>query len=89
MLILKDFWNGNITPSEGQYHTKKEYKASWKLVESMEEQLKERLSKEDWELFTKYQDAERDAGCLSDADIFIEGFRMGARVIMDVLLKTH
>ena len=51
-------------------------------------QLKEQLSAEDWELFTRYQDAERGAGVIADADIFIEGFRMGARVILDVLLKT-
>ena len=50
--------------------------------------MKERLTSEEWELFTAYQDAERTAGVISDADIFIEGFRMGARVIMDVLLKT-
>ena len=63
----------------------------WGLVESMEDQLKEQLPQEHWELFTKYQDAERGADCISNADIFIEGFRMGARAIMDVLLtpKAH
>ena len=85
MLFLEEFWNGNISPGEGRYHSKKEYKEAWKLVEDLEDQLKEQLSSKDWELFTKYQDAERGAGCISDADIFIEGFRMGAMVIMDVL----
>ena len=85
MLFLEEFWNGNIAPGEGRYHSKKEYREAWKLVESTEEQLKERLSPDDWKLFTQYQDAERCAGCISDADIFIEGFRMGAMMIMDVL----
>ena len=88
MLFLEEFWNGNIAPGEGRYHSKKEYKEAWKRVESMEDQLKERLTAEEWELFTAYQDAERTAGVISDADIFIEGFRMGAKIIMDVLLKT-
>ena len=88
MLFLEEFWNGNIAPGEGRYHSKKEYKEAWRLVESMEDQLKERLTAEDWELFTKYQDAEGRADDIEDADIFIEGFRMGARVILDVLLKT-
>ena len=57
-------------------------------TEQTEDELKERLTSEDWELFTKYQDAERGAGVISDADIFIEGFRMGALIVMDVLLKT-
>ena len=88
MLFLKDFWYGNISPGEGRYHSKKEYKEAFRHLERMEDQLKERLSPEDWELFTQYQDAEGKAGDIEDADIFIEGFRMGARVILDVLLKT-
>ena len=86
MLFLEEFWNGNIAPGEGRYHSKKEYKEAWKLVEQTEDELKERLTAEEWELFTKYQDAERTAGCISDADIFIEGFRMGAKILLDVLL---
>ena len=88
MLFLEEFWNGNIAPGEGRYHSKNEYKDAWRLVEQTEDELKERLAAEDWELFTRYQDAERGAGVIADADIFIEGFRMGARVILDVLLKT-
>ena len=88
MLFLEEFWNGNIAPGEGRYHSKKEYKDAWRLVEQTEDELMERLTAEDWELFTRYQDAERGAGVIADADIFIEGFRMGARVILDVLLKT-
>ena len=88
MLFLEEFWNGNIAPGEGRYHSKKEYKDAWRLVEQTEDELKEHLTAEDWELFTRYQDAERGAGVIADADIFIEGFRMGARVILDVLLKT-
>ena len=86
MLFLEEFWNGNIAPGEGRYHSKKEYKEAWKLVEQTEDELKERLTAEEWELFTKYQDAERTAGCISDADIFIEGFRMGAKMLLDVFL---
>jgi len=67
----------------------KEKNASlWRLVESMEDKLKERLSPEDFERFTQYQEAEARAGDIGYADIFIEGFRMGAKIIMDVLLKT-
>ena len=50
MLFLKEFWHGNISPGEGRYHTKKEYKDAWRLVESTEDKLKEQLSSEDFEL---------------------------------------
>ena len=88
MLFLEEFWNGNIAPGEGRYHSKKAYKEAWSLVEQAEDKLKDRLTSEDWELFTRYQDAERTAGCISDTDIFVEGFRMGAKIILDVLLST-
>ena len=89
MLFLKDFWYGNISPGEGRYHSKKEYKEAWRLVERMEDQLKERLTSEDWELFTQYQEAEDKAGDIESTDIFVEGFRLGAKVIMDVLLSPQ
>ena len=51
--------------------------------------MKERLNSEDWEVFTQYQEAEAKAGDIEDTDIFVEGFRLGARVIMDVLLPPQ
>ena len=44
MLFLEEFWNGNIAPGEGRYHSQKEYREAWGLVESMEDQLKEQLA---------------------------------------------
>ncbi len=87
MLFLKEFWYGNISPGEGRYHTSKEYKSAWRLVESMEDKLKEQLTPENWELFTQYQEAVGKTDDIGNADIFIEGFRMGAKVILDILLK--
>ena len=88
MLFLKEFWNGGISPGEGRYHTKQEYGDAWKRVEQAEEGLKKHLSSEDWELFAKFQEAQAKADDIEYSDIFIEGFRMGAKVILDVLLKT-
>ena len=51
--------------------------------------MKEHLSDEDWKLFEQFQDAEREVSCLSDCDNFIEGFRMGVMVMLDVLLPHN
>ena len=71
-------------------HAEQLQKEMDKAKEAMAERdkLKEQLFPEDFELFTQYQDAEGKAGDIEDADIFIEGFRMGALIVMDVLLKT-
>ena len=88
MLFLEEFWNGNISPGEERYHSRKEYSRLLNLMEQCEDHLKSKLSKEDWEVFVKYQDADREFGCLEVGDNFMDGFRMGAKVILDVLLKT-
>ena len=88
MLFLKEFWYGNISPGGERYHDQKEYSKHWKVMEQCENELKEQLSPEAWALFSKYQDAEREVSSVAETDIFIDGFRLGAKVIMDVLLKT-
>ena len=49
--------------------------------------MKEYLSEEDWKVFEQFADAEREASCLSDCDNFIDGFRMGVMIMLDVLLE--
>ena len=88
MLFLEEFWYGNISPGEERYHARKEYSRLLNTMEQCEDHLKAKLSKEDWEIFVKYQDADREFGCLEVGDNFMDGFRMGAKVILDVLLKT-
>ena len=87
MLFLEEFWHGNISPGEGRYHPKKEYSKLLNIMEQCEDHLKAKLSKEDLAVFVKYQDADREYSCLEVGDNFMDGFRMGAKVILDVLLS--
>ena len=87
MLFLEEFWNGNISPGEERYHSRKEYSKVLNIMEQCEDHLKAKLSQEDFEVFVKYQDADREFGCLEVGDNFMDGFRMGAKVILDVLLN--
>ena len=50
------------------------------------DQLKEKLDAEGWKTFQQFTKAQMEASSLSDCDSFISGFRLGAKVIMDVLL---
>ena len=87
MLFLEEFWNGNISPGEERYHSRKEYSRLLNAMEECEDYLKAKLSQEDFAVFVKYQDADREFGCLEVGDNFMDGFRMGAKVILDVLLS--
>ena len=53
MLFLEEFWNGNISPGEERYHSRKEYSKLLQIMEECEDRLKEKLSQEDWDVFVK------------------------------------
>ena len=48
--------------------------------------MKEKLDAEGWKTFQQFTKAQMEASSLSDCDSFISGFRLGAKMIMDVLL---
>lgn len=86
MLILDDLWRGNCPAGETRYHPKSEYTPALSTMEKCSEHLRQVLSDEDWKVFREYADAELDDTCLSSCDNFIDGFRLGAKIILDVLM---
>ena len=43
------------------------------------------LSPEDWKVFDEFVNAEMEANYLSSYDCFVDGFRMGAKLMLDIL----
>ena len=85
MFFLDKFWKGDIAPGEGRYHPKREYSAALQVMERCDDSLKAQLSPEDYRIFREYAEAALNAGCTESCDNFIEGFRMGAQMMIDVL----
>ena len=86
MFFLDKFWNGDIAPGEGRYQPRKDHSKAIETMERCNETLKAHLSQEDYELFREYAEASVAAGCTETRDNFIDGFRLGARMMMDVLI---
>jgi len=55
------------------------------LLNRNEEKLTATLSDEQKETFEKYKDCNREISEISEREIFLNGFRMGARIIIDVV----
>lgn len=87
MQFLKEFWQGNITPGETRYRHDAEYSRALRTMEESEAHLKQILSAEEWQLFRQFADAAQEISAIADCDSFVEGFRMGAKMMMDVLLE--
>ena len=85
MYFLDKFWKGDIAPGEGRYHPSASYKQAFKTMERCEDTLKAHLSQEDYQIFQEYMDASIKASSTDSCENFIEGFRLGARMMLDVL----
>ena len=90
MLFLDKFWKGEIAPCEGRYHPCREHTMAIDTMERCDDTLKAHWSEEDYKAFREYAEAALSAACIESCDNFIEGFRMGAKMMLDVLTdSTH
>ena len=85
MYTLQELWRGNITPSERFVRSGSEYKKiAGKLSDEMD-RLMEMISPETRKQLENIGNLRADMAVLSNEDIFIYAFRMGARLMLDVL----
>lgn len=85
MNTLEDLYYGNIVPNEKCAKLDDEVKELLKLLNRNEEKLTATLSEEQKDTFEKYKDCNREISEISEREIFLNGFRMGARIIIDVV----
>ena len=86
--FIEDFYYGNIEPQENSSELKSELKRKLSILTQTEEQLTTKLTEEDKELFVKYASQSSEFLCVSNADSFIAGFRLGARFTYDTFIEN-
>ena len=85
MFVLQELWRGNITPSERFVRSGSEYKKiAGKLSDEMD-RLMEMISPEVRKQLENIGNLRADMTVLANEDYFIYGFRLGARLMLDVL----
>ena len=89
MMFLNKFWSGNIAPGEQRYHSSEEYSTSYKTMERCEAFLMGHLDKECQRAFHEFTDAVQEASAIGCCDNFTDGFRMGALMMMDILMSPR
>lgn len=85
MNILEELWYGNIEPAEYDTSSSKEYKEMLQLINRNEDKLLATMTDAQKELFTKYTDCVRDYQVMAECMLFQNSFRMGAKMMLDVL----
>ena len=85
MFVLQELWRGNITPSERFVRSGSEYKKiAGKLSDEMD-RLMEAISPEARKQLVNIGNLRADMTVLANEDYFIYGFRLGARLILDIV----
>ena len=85
MQILEELYIGNVRPGERSFKRNSQYGRALDESADAADRLIAVLSEEQKKLFEEYMDAQREVMVLTDAETFIYGFRIGAKIMMDVL----
>ena len=84
--FIEDFYYGNIEPQESITELKAEIKKKLDALSQTEEQLTSKLTEEEKGLFIKYASQSSEFLCVSNANSFIAGFRLGAKFTYDTFV---
>ena len=85
MNTIQDLYYGRISPYEMSISTAPEYQKLKALADKNEDLLKETLSDEQKELLEKLIECITDISSISERDMFINGFQLGMKLMIDVM----
>ena len=89
MNILEELWYGRINPSQ---RTQPDDKSASELTEKIvkkEDELAPLLSDEAKEILEQMRDKQLDLSTSNERNAFISGFRLGARIMLEVIGWTE
>lgn len=84
MKILEELWYGNVTPGERSVE-KGGRLCLGRLILQNEEELAPLLSEKAKEVLEKLRDNQSELNDLNECEVFVCGFRLGARIMLEVL----
>lgn len=85
MYILNDLWHRKITPSERFIRPDSEYLRILHKFSEETDALAKDLPPEKQKLCSELEDLQLKLISISEEDTFIKGFRLGARMILDII----
>lgn len=85
MKTLEKLWFGNICPYEKHIRKGSDFENLVRLIFKNEEKLNETLTESQKETFEKFKDCQCEMTDISEREAFVSGFRLGAKIIIEVL----
>lgn len=85
MLVLEDLYVGDIHPGERSFKNSSQFSKALNEAVKTGDALTDTLTEKQKELFEDYMTAQREVNVLTDCETFIYAFRLGAKIMIDVL----
>ena len=85
MKILEELWYGNVAPGERSVDNGDRLWNLGRLILQNEEELAPLLSEKAKEVLEKLRDNQSELNDLNECEVFVCGFRLGARIMLEVL----
>ena len=82
--VLEELWYGNIVPNENM-GLSKEMKENMKKMAQLYDELYSTLGDEQKLLFEKLNDASMELADVSEREIFVYAFRLGAKFTLEIM----
>ncbi len=87
MHVFHDLWYGNISPHERTISPNSEYKRLLNSLVTLGDQIREAASPEQKALMDKYENIYSTIISQNEEDAFTIGFRLGVKMMLDVLAE--
>ena len=87
MLILEDLYLGDIHPNERGFIRNSQYAKAMDELVKVGDVLTDSLTEDQKALLEDYMTAQREVTILTDCETFLYAFRLGAKIMLDVLTE--
>lgn len=85
MQILEDLYVGDVRPNERFFKRNIQYAKALDEVVKVGDTLTASLNEDEKKLFEDFMDAQREVTILTDCETFCYAFKLGAKIMLDVL----
>ena len=85
MFVLEDLWRGRVAPCARNFHENSEYGKLLNEMTILSQKISAELSPESRMAFEHHEDLQNLIIGIGEQDAFIDGFRLGARLLLDVI----
>lgn len=82
--IIEELFYGNLNPEERIVPTDPEYRPLNRKISELMEEAKQRFSESDFAVLEEILDLNGESSSMVTSEAFVQGFRMGALVMVEV-----